>query len=379
MLNYFRIFLLLFVVCSSSSYATIGPIIKSIDDLYMFLKNENKVGVSKSKYFLKIKSNPIGIIQYKFLSKEKKLTLLAELAFKEKRIKSTQSLQLLSLFEEIGNGDVLLAKCLKQKNCNPIKLGKNKNKDTNTKNNKHIKQVKIVSWNLQNFTVNNKVKFKRIKYYINSFFLQGVDIIALQEIKDFKNKQINIKELSSGYIHFVSEYLGRNRHKERYVVLINPKLYKKLNVNPFKIREIKTRSFKYFQRPPYGVVFGNKFLFLNIHLVYGNSKIERIKELRQLRQKTKELLKYYRIQNNNYIIAGDFNLDKNDIKQVFKKAYITTTVLTTNKNSYDHIITNQKIKKDLISKINRVGLSDHSPIRVMIEINTKSTKSKRKL
>jgi len=253
-----------------------------------------------------------------------------------------------------------------------------KHKEKNVaKNKSHIKRIKIVSWNLQNFSMKNEVKFKQIQNYIKNYFYQGADIILLQEIKDVNKKQINFQKLAFGYKTYVSNYLGRNKHKERYAILINPKLFASLKV--LSIKEVKLRNYNKFQRPPYGIIFGNKFLLLNVHLIYGNSKQERIKELKALKKVVTNLLKYHHIQNNNYIIAGDFNLNKYEIKKVFRKANVTTDSLTTNANSYDHIITNKKIKRDKVSLINRTNISDHSPIRIILEINTKSTKSKKRL
>jgi endonuclease/exonuclease/phosphatase family metal-dependent hydrolase len=253
---------------------------------------------------------------------------------------------------------------------------KSKNKELD-KNRKHIKNIKIASWNLQNLSINSNIeKQNRIKKYIQSLYIQGVDIVFLQEIKDSKQQEINYNKLFGRYNYFVSDYLGPTSHKERYVILIHDKLLLNLKITKYQIKELRSKNFNSFQRPPFGLILGKKLLLLNIHIVYsGNRK----RELQQLKRKIYQTLRNHHITNNNFIVAGDFNLNISSIKQVFRKSNIAINQLTTNKNNYDHVITNLKLKRNTVSLLDRTAISDHSPIRVIIELNTKSTRSKKRI
>ena len=275
------------------------------------------------------------------------------------------------------------------------------NKDQNQK---HIKELKIVSWNLLNLSPrviqNNSKKRSEIKKFINNQFMFGVDIVFLQEILDNKKEKIEHsffqkKDIKSPYMVYISDYMGIG-NKERSAILVHPKVLNKLKITPSQIKEVQLKSYKKYERPPYGLRLGKKLIVMNTHIIEGSSKYDRLKkngqsflesgkvvskkwrldEVKLLRKDIYQLLRYYNIHSNNYIIAGDWNLDKLTLQNIFKKGNVTTDGLTTNANNYDHIITNLKVKKDIVSTINRVNVSDHSPIRVTLNINTKSTKAK---
>ncbi|GEM_PF-2652056 len=262
-----------------------------------------------------------------------------------------------------------------------------KPREKDDKNKGHIKSLKIISWNLQNFTPNTIIQKKnKIKKYIRKQFVKGVDIVFLQELQDKDKVQIH-SNFFTPYNAFKSEYLGTTTHQERYVILIHPNLYKKLNIGRHQVTPIKLKSYIKYERPPFGLRLGKKLIVLNTHIIDGMSKYKRKTEalnwrkteVKNIRKDLSRLLKYHRIQNNNYIVAGDFNLEKNDLQEFFKKAKISTNNLTTNKNSFDHIITNLPIKRDMVSTVNRANISDHSPIIITVELNKKATKSKSKL
>jgi len=125
-------------------------------------------------------------------------------------------------------------------------------------------------------------------------------------------------------------------------------------------------------RKPQIILFRKKILLYNVHLIFKNdtktSKMMRLGELKRIFYSLKRIMKIYKIKN--FIIAGDFNLNKKELSKVFRYPYhISENGLTTTKNSYDHIITNMKIIRDMVSNIidpSIKNVSDHKPINVIV-------------
>jgi len=276
-----------------------------------------------------------------------------------------------------------------------IKNKQKKRKDTKKKERKRKTNISIASWNLHNVSINSdKEKIDYLNKYIrNLHYIQFTDVVFLQELRDskgedlFKNKTLK----TAGYIPFISKSLGANAHKERYAVLLHSKLLIKLKKFGIKSpipKPIKLRSYKQFKRPPYGVVIGKDLILLNIHLGhYGNSvesKSQRISEARNLRNQVNKLMRRYK--TKHIIIAGDFNLNQSELRNVFKptknmKFNISTVHNTTVKNSYDHVVTTLPISSDIVSWVtsstsNGIQISDHKPIRVNIKLKGKKQKRK---
>jgi endonuclease/exonuclease/phosphatase family metal-dependent hydrolase len=247
------------------------------------------------------------------------------------------------------------------------------------------KSISIASWNLQNLSVNaSDEKIDSINKYLRQlFYFQLTDIVFLQELKESQGNSVFEDKLKTyGYITKFSKPLGANNHKEIYAILIHPKMLTKLGGKVPIIKEIKLRSYKQFKRPPYGVVIGNDLILLNVHIGhYGNgsgAKIKRLKEVKELKKQVVQLMRRYR--TNHVIIAGDFNLNDRELKSVFGRLggkyrfNISTKGLTTSSNSYDHVITTMSLKSDLVSWIDRTGTSDHSPIRVKVDLDQQKKK-----
>ena len=213
----------------------------------------------------------------------------------------------------------------------------------------------------------------------------------MQELRDsggedlFKNKTLK----TAGYLTFVSRPLGDGSHKERYAILVHSKLLAKLKKIGIKTplpKPITLRSYKQFKRPPYGVVIGNDLILLNVHLGhYGNSKDskkQRVTEARHLRQQILKLKRRYK--TKHFIIAGDFNLNYRELRNIFKptkglKFNISTIHNTTVKNNYDHVISTMPIGSDIVSWAassveNATHVSDHKPIRVKVKLSNEKGK-----
>jgi len=255
--------------------------------------------------------------------------------------------------------------------------------------------ISIASWNLHNISINSdqeKIDYLN-KYIRNLYYIQFTDIIFFQEIRDNKEKNLfeENKLKTAGYLKFVSKPLGENRHKERYVTLVHAKLLAKLRKIGIKApvpKPIQLRSYNQFKRPPQGIILGNDLILLNVHFGhYGNSKDskrERISEARALKNQVNTLMRRYK--TKHIIIAGDFNLNQMELRNIFKpmknkKFNISTVYNTTVKNNYDHVVTTLPISSDIVSwiatSINKdLQISDHKPIRVNLKIKGKNLKRK---
>ena len=257
-----------------------------------------------------------------------------------------------------------------------IKSSQEKSKSKRDKAKNQKKSFAIASWNLHNISVNSsEYKLKTVNEYIRRLStIQGTDIVFLQELRDNKKKSVENKLKTYQYIPYFSKSLGEGKHKERYAILIHPKMLLKLKKLGRKviIKEVQLRSFRNFKRPAFGLKIGKDLLVINVHLGhYGNgvdAVSKRIKEAKALKQSIAKLKRKYQVKN--IIIAGDFNLNVASLENIFTpfEYTISTRGKTTNKSSYDHVITSLPLRSDMISRINRDNISDHSPIRVKVEL-----------
>lgn len=236
---------------------------------------------------------------------------------------------------------------------------------------------KVVSWNLKNVSLNS-LMFKKSIASINEYIKSNndADVIALQELRD---RQIiyflsgGLKDiLFSDFARYASNYKGKGTHQEVYGFLVNKK-YK-------DIKQVELGSYKDFKRPPSGVILDKKYAVVNIHIVYGKSKINRIREVKKLKNIYKELEDKYNIDPKNIIIAGDFNIQAKELKEIFKdKQVLIEEKTTVGKNklsqSYDHFIVDKSLKTD--AKVNTKilkdyqfftkNISDHLPVELVIK------------
>jgi endonuclease/exonuclease/phosphatase family metal-dependent hydrolase len=231
---------------------------------------------------------------------------------------------------------------------------------------------KVASWNLKNVSLNSlmfKKSIGEINEYIKS--INDFDVIALQELRD---RQIifflsgGLKEiLFSDFKRLTSSYKGKGTHKEVYGFLVNDK-YKNVQL-------VELGNYRDFKRPPSAVILENAIAVVNIHIVYGKRKLERVSEVKKLKKIVLELERDYKIKKENIVIAGDFNLRHKDVKTIFQDANVfieekTTIGKTKRSQNYDHFITfstakaSIKVRADLLKnhQFYRKNISDHLPI-----------------
>lgn len=219
-----------------------------------------------------------------------------------------------------------------------------------------------------------KKSIGEINDYIKS--INDFDVIALQELRD---RQIifflsgGLKEiLFSDFKRVTSAYKGEGTHKEVYGFLVHDR-YK-------DVKLVELGSTKDFKRPPSAVILDKKIAVVNVHIVYGKSKKARIAEVKKLYKIIKELETKYKINKENIIISGDFNLESKELNKIFKDAQVhindkTTIGKTKLSKSYDHFITytqrpiKSKIRVDLLKdyKFFSKNISDHLPIELIIK------------
>jgi endonuclease/exonuclease/phosphatase family metal-dependent hydrolase len=237
-------------------------------------------------------------------------------------------------------------------------------------------EFKVASWNLKNVSLNSlmfKKSIGQINEYIKS--INDFDVIALQELRD---RQIifflsgGLKEIFfSDFKRLTSNYKGKGTHKEVYGFLVHDR-YK-------DVKLVELSNYRNFKRPPSAVILDKKIAVVNIHIVYGKTKKQRVREAKRLKKLYKELEQKYKIKKENVILAGDFNLTHKDLKKIFKKEQVLIDEKTTigkkklSKN-YDHFIVDKskkvltKVRTDLIKdyKFFTKNISDHLPIELNV-------------
>lgn len=238
-------------------------------------------------------------------------------------------------------------------------------------------EFKIASWNLKNVSLNSllfKKSISQINKYISSN--SDFDVICLQELRDAQIIYFlsgGIKEiLFSDFKRVTSKEKGRDTHKEIYGFLINKK-HK-------NIKEVEFSNYKDFARPPMAVIIDDKIAIVNIHIIYGKKKAQRVKELKNLSKIVNSIENRYKIKKENIIIAGDFNLEKKDILKNLKNYQVLIDEKTTLgkkglSKSYDHFIGIDlkgvaKVRTDLAEdfKFYTKNISDHLPIELITNI-----------
>lgn len=236
-------------------------------------------------------------------------------------------------------------------------------------------EFKIASWNLKNVSLNSllfKKSIAKINEYISSN--KDFDVICLQELRDSQIIYFlsgGIKEiLFSDFKRYNSNPKGKNTHKEVYGFLVNKK-YK-------NVKEVEFSNYKDFSRPPMAIILDDKIAIVNVHIVYGKKKEQRIKEVKNLEKVIKTLENKYKIEKRNIILAGDFNLERKDIQKILKDYTVFIEEKTTLgkkglSKSYDHFIGfeiegNSKVRVDLVDdfKFYSKNISDHLPIELRV-------------
>lgn len=142
--------------------------------------------------------------------------------------------------------------------------------------------------------------------------LKEYDFIAIQEARDIdvldRAVRMLFSEFGLMYEYVASDGVGRGSHKELYVFL-----FRKEAVQYMDVGAVIPDPVDYFIREPYYALFkaGNfDFYAINIHLIYGDKKSDRLQEARLLDDV------YRHVQSldseNDVLLMGDFNLGPED-------------------------------------------------------------------
>ena len=246
-------------------------------------------------------------------------------------------------------------------------------------------EVRIASWNIQRMTSENKDMNAIVK--IASYF----DVIGIQEVMeeqalvDLAQKLTISTNEEWGVL--VSHPIGRGSYKESYGFI-----WRKSQIDYYDSAVVYLDDNDVFTREPLSAKFqlktGEKIILANVHILYGDSKNDRIPEIKALSNYWEWLAATF--PNEQYIILGDFNLNPNEpeFDSLKKYAYpAITSGASTLKNAnseyanlYDNIWYPKNLDGNLSSGILRypeilnwtheyakAKVSDHAPVFLIIK------------
>lgn len=210
------------------------------------------------------------------------------------------------------------------------------------------KNVLIATWNLRAFGDLTE-KWTAEKNDSPSRDLQSLlcigeiikrfDIIAIQEVKgNIKCLRHLMKYLGDSYSFIMTDVTaGHAGNDERLAFLFNNKKVQLSGlaceiVLPEELLQQNVKSdalARQFARSPYAVSFkvaGKTFVLLTLHVVYGDNKTERIKELAAIAKWIADWSKELNDWGHSLITLGDFNIDRYNDKAF--QAFTSTGLYT---------------------------------------------------
>ena len=227
-------------------------------------------------------------------------------------------------------------------------------------------QIKLGSWNLQNFAITTKKNINTVVETILKF-----DLIALQEIRD--EKGINLLASKTGYSLWLSEPVGSSettahqtgKRKERYAFMWNNKI--KSLQEPLLIKGNK----HFVRSPAIGFFATDKFdfVFSTIHVVWGQKR-DREAELISIKKVLKEMRNICFLSQcnekkeseKNIILCGDFNTNLNNENEIDWFTCIKEGTVVKSGNCYDNFWISKETIEFLGAGVEKTIWSDHYPI-----------------
>lgn len=253
-------------------------------------------------------------------------------------------------------------------------------------------EVRLASWNIQRMTAVNKDQNAIVRV------MTHFDLVAIQEIMD-EQAVLDIVQklqLATGeeWGVLVSDPIGRGNYKEQYGFV-----WRKSRVNYVDGAVVYIDDKDIFAREPLSARFkaeigGYTFIVANIHVLYGESKADRIPEIRALKSYWEWLSQVF--PEEQIFLVGDFNMPPDEeswteFKTLARPAITSgaTTLSDTNGkyvNLYDNIWFANNLKAELSAGIlkypdvlgwtheyAREKVSDHAPVyMVMKNLDEKS-------
>ena len=248
-----------------------------------------------------------------------------------------------------------------------------------------VADVLLASWNLKRFGHRPE---KRLEVVLD--VLDDYEIVALQEVmraERLADLEKGLEERSDAdWSHLCSHAIGRGSYKEAYCFL-----WRTDRVRYEAGAVVYLDPGDVFAREPFSAVFrsddGDVFLLATVHVVYGDSKSDRRREGRALRDYRDWLAETF--PDLPQVLAGDFNLAPDDPSLAPLDAVATplivrggTTLSSTEgryANLYDHIWVSGKITAieagirkipaefGLSHELVRRQVSDHVPVWARLE------------
>ncbi len=246
-------------------------------------------------------------------------------------------------------------------------------------------ETRIASWNIKRMTAENK-DMNAVARVISHF-----DLVAIQEIMDETSIAVLLAEVQAltgtewGYMP--SHAIGRGSYKEHYAFV-----WRKTHVQYVDSAVVYLDSKDVFAREPLSARFrtadNETFIAANIHVLYGDSKSDRIPEIKALAEYWGWLGETF--PDEQYFLMGDFNMAPDDVswsalKQVASPVVTEggSTLSTKNgvyANLYDNIWVPNNISADIKASVfplptylemsnrkTRDTVSDHAPVYMVID------------
>ena len=183
------------------------------------------------------------------------------------------------------------------------------------------------TWNIRNFDDNRFKDGPRLTeslYYIAEV-ISAFDVIAIQEIcRDLTPFKKVIRLLGPDYdfiVTDVTEGPSGNRERLGFVYNTNKVRFRNLAgeiVLPWKDQISDVTKKRQFARTPFSCAFQSgwfRFIFSTVHIYYGEesqSSTGYKRRVREIESVAKHLAKLAKKEQDNYILVGDFNIDRLD-------------------------------------------------------------------
>ncbi|BDQ33818.1 endonuclease/exonuclease/phosphatase family protein [Pseudodesulfovibrio portus] len=181
------------------------------------------------------------------------------------------------------------------------------------------------TWNIRNFDDNRFGDGPRLEeslYYIAEV-ISAFDVIAIQEIcRDLGPLKEVMRLLGADYDYIVTDVTeGSSGNKERLGFIYNTNKVRFRNIAgeivlPWKDQISDVTRKRQFARTPFACAFQSgwfRFIFSTVHIYYGKqskNSDEYRRRVGEIESVAKHLAKLAKKEKDNYILVGDFNIDK---------------------------------------------------------------------
>lgn len=249
--------------------------------------------------------------------------------------------------------------------------------------------IRIASWNIQHLGWGEQKSYEALGRIGNSF-----DIIAVQEAMTAEGlvafREALVAESGEEWSKIYSHAIGRGSYQEKYAFV-----FRESRVRYVDGAVVFLDRANQFAREPYSARFeaangGVRFVLSTVHILYGQSKADRLPEIHALTDMFDWLQTEVFPEDSNFLLLGDFNLRPGhrawgpfqDHARVLIQSGATTLSSIDGRyaNLYDNIWINHGADLDILDKgitrfptmlgwnheQSRRHVSDHAPVYVEI-------------